>query len=340
MFTETSDVPPPMQILKLSMAGWMAAAVSAAAELGVADHLADGPRSVTDLADALDADAPTLYRLLRACADFGLFREEEGRVFAATELGDALRSDAPNSLRNFARWVGKPADRWTWSGLADTVRTGEPAFAKVHGTEIWDHFNNHPDTASVFDDAMTELSRQVIGQAVAAYDFTSFGRLVDAGGGHGTLLSQILGANPGIRGVLFDRPEVIEGAGSVFDAAGVRDRVEMESGDFFAAVPDGADAYVLSNIIHDWDDAPSVQILANIERAMAPGGRVLLIEAVLPDGAEPAPAIKLMDLDMLVLSGGHQRSAAQFDALFQQAGLKLSRVVDGGLCSVVEAVRA
>lgn len=340
MPAQTSDVPPAMQILKLAMAGWMSAAVSAAAELGVADHLAAGPRSVTDLADAVDADAPTLYRLLRACADFGLFRDLGGQVFESTELGDALRSDSPNSLRNFARWVGTPADRWTWSGLADTVRTGEPAFAKVHGTEIWDHFNNNPETATVFDDAMTELSRQVIAQTLAAYDFAPFGKIVDAGGGHGTLLTEILLAAPGTRGVLFDRPEVIGGAGSVFDAAGVRDRVELVSGDFFESVPDGADAYVLSNIIHDWDDAPSVRILANCERAMAPGGRVLLIEAVLPDGAEPAPDIKLMDLDMLVLSGGHQRSAAQFDALFQQAGLKLSRVVSGGLCSVVEAVRA
>lgn len=340
MPAQTSDVPPQFRILELATASWMSAAVSAAADLGVADHLASGPRPVADLAEAVGADAPTLYRLLRACADFGLFRESAGQVFESTELGDALRSDSPNSMRNFARWVGTPADRWTWSGLADTMRTGEPAFAKVHGMEIWDHFNNNPKTATVFDDAMTELSRQVIAQAVDAYDFTPFGKVVDVGGGHGTLLSEILKAAPGTRGVLFDRPEVIGGAGSVFETAGVSDRVQLESGDFFASVPAGADAYVLSNIIHDWDDAPSVQILANCRRAMAPSGRVLLIEATLPDGTEPAPLVKLIDLDMLVLSGGHQRSAAQFDALFQQAGLKLSRVVSGGLCSVVEAVSA
>ncbi|ULR51527.1 acetylserotonin O-methyltransferase [Streptomyces deccanensis] len=340
MPAQTSDVPPHLQVLNLATASWMSAAVSAAADLGVADHLGSGPRTVTELAAAIGAHEPTLYRLLRACADFDLFREHEGRVFESTELGDALRTDSPNSMRNFARWVSTPADRWTWSGLAETVRTGTPAFAKIHGTEIWDHFNAHDETGTVFDDAMTELSRQVIAEVVTTYDFTPFATIADIGGGHGTLLTEILKAAPGTRGVLFDRPEVIEGAGEVFDASGVRDRVELVSGDFFEAVPSGADALVLSNIIHDWDDEQSVRILTHCERALAPGGRVLLVEATLPDGTEPAPLVKLVDLDMLVLSGGSQRTAAEFDGLFQRSGLKLARVVSGGLCSVVEAVRA
>ncbi|TDC85978.1 methyltransferase [Micromonospora sp. KC606] len=339
MQVENMDIPPAMQVLKLATASWMASAVSAAAELGVADHLGAGARTVKELAGAVGAHEQTLYRLMRACADIGLFQELPGRVFALTEVGHALRSDSPNSLRNFARWVALPADRHTWDGLARTVRTGKPAFVDVHGAEVWEHFRDNPEVAEIFDNAMTELSRQVIAPTVAAYDFSGFRRIVDVGGGHGTLLAQVLSAVPEARGVLFDQPEVIAGAGAPLDAAGVRDRSELVAGDFFKAVPADGDAYVLSNIIHDWDDEPSRQILANCRDAMTADGRVLLIEAVLPDDTSPSLTVKLMDLDMLVISGGHQRSGAQFDALFQQVGLKLSRIVAGGLCSVVEATR-
>lgn len=340
MQVDNTDIPPAMQVLRLATASWMASVVSAVAELGVADHLGSGARTVKELADAVGAHEPTLYRLLRASADIGLFQQLPGRAFALTEVGDALRSDSPSSLRNFARWVGLPADRHTWEGLAGTVRTGEPAFVGVHGGEVWEHFRDHPAAAEIFDNAMTELSRQVIAPTVAAYDFGALRRIVDIGGGHGTLLAQVLAAVPQARGVLFDQPEVIAGAGAPLDAAGVRDRCELVAGDFFQAVPVGGDAYLLSNIIHDWDDEPSRQILANCRDAMTANARVLLIEAVLPDDTAPSLTVKLMDLDMLVISGGRQRSGAQFDALFQQIGLKLSRIVAGGLCSVVEAIRA
>jgi hypothetical protein len=327
-------------VLRLATASWLSSAVSVAAELGIADHLAAGPRAAPEIAAAVGADAPTLYRLMRACADIGLFREAPDRRFTLTAAGDALRSDSPGSLRNFARWVALPADRHTWEGLAETVRTGRPAFARVHGGEVWEHFRDNPEVAEIFDNAMSELSRQVIAPAVAAYDWSGLHHVVDVGGGHGTLLAQILTTLPRAHGVLFDQPEVIEGAGSPLDAAGVRDRSELVGGDFFAQVPAGGDAYVLSNIIHDWDDEPSRRILTNCRDAMAPGGRILLVEAVVPDDGTPDVTVKLMDLDMLVISGGQQRTGAQFDALFQQCGLKLSRIVPGGLCSVVEAVRA
>lgn len=340
MRVENTELAPAQQILRLATASWMSSAVSAAAELGIADHLTDGSRTAAEIAADIGADAHTLYRLMRACADIGLFREAPDRTFTLTEVGSALRSDAATSLRNFARWVALPADRHTWEGLAETVRTGTPSFARVHGGEVWEHFRDNPRVAAIFDDAMSELSRQVIAPAVAAYDWSGLRHVVDVGGGHGTLLAQILTTLPQARGVLFDQPEVIEGAGAPLDAAGVRDRCELVGGDFFATVPAGGDAYVLSNIIHDWDDEPSRQILANCRDAMAPGGRILLVEAVVPDDDTPAGTVKLMDLDMLVISGGQQRTGAQFDALFQQAGLKLSRIVPGGLCSVVEAVRA
>ncbi|UQX03450.1 acetylserotonin O-methyltransferase [Streptomyces sp. RerS4] len=340
MQTETSQIPPSARILQLATAGWMSAAVSAAAELGVADELARGPRTVEDIAKSIDADAPTLYRLLRACADFGLFREEAGRVFALTETGEALRSDAPGSMRNFARWVGEPADRFTWSRLAESVLTGRSAFAAVHGRSVWEYLREETHTARVFNGAMTEASSGLIAPVVNAYDFSSFRKIVDVGGGQGALLAAVLAANPDAQGVLFDQPEVIAAAGRAFEDAGVADRVEKHRGDFFESVPAGGDAYLMSNIIHDWDDEHSVRILANCRAAMTADARVLLVEAVMPSGPAHAPTVKLMDLNMLVLCDGRQRTEDEFRALFREAGLELSRVVPGGLCSVVEAVRA
>jgi hypothetical protein len=331
-----AEIPIPARILQLATASWMSAAVSAAATLGVADELADGPRSVDDIAKAIDAHAPTLYRLLRACADFDLFEELDEKVFGLTELGHALRTDSPVSMRGFAMWVGDPADRYSWSGLADSVRTGQPAFEQVHGQSVWDYMAGNQDTSRVFNNAMTSASNQMIKPVVAAYDFSRFGTVVDVGGGHGALLAEVLRANPGVRGILYDQPDVVAGA-SFGDVA---DRVEVVGGSFFDSVPAGGDAYLLSNVIHDWNDEQSRSILANVRAAMAKDARVLLAEVVMPGKAEPAPTVKLMDLNMLVLCDGKQRTEAEFAELFRSAGLELSRIVPGGFCSVVEAVRA
>ncbi|GGT19137.1 methyltransferase [Streptomyces purpureus] len=332
--------PPSVRVLQLATASWMAAAVSAAAELGVADTLADGPRPAGEIARAVGADAPTLYRLMRACADIGLFEEHEGEVFALTEVGEALRSDAPTSMRNFARWVGLAADRNTWAGLADSVRTGEPAFEKVHGQNVWDFMRDRADVSGIFDDAMTEASRQLIAPVVGAYDFSGIGTLVDVAGGHGALLAAVLDAHPGVRGVLYDQADVVVGAKQTFRERGLEDRVDTVGGDFFESVPPGGDAYLLSNVIHDWDDANSLKILTNCREALADGGRVLLVEAVMPERSEPSPTVTLMDLNMLVLCGGRQRTETEFADLFARAGLRLTRIVRAGLHSVVEAVRA
>ncbi|MFJ6567687.1 methyltransferase [Streptomyces sp. NPDC091292] len=335
-----AELPASVRLLQLVTAGWLAQAVSAAAELGLADALAAGPRPVADIAAATGTHAPSVYRLLRACADIGLFDERDEQVFSLTELGEALRDDSPTSLRHFAIWTGLPAERHAWAGLADAVRTGRTAFADVLGTPVWDYMGDHPDVLTVFDKAMTEASRQIISPVVAAYDFGAFSTVVDVGGGRGALLAAVLAANPATRGVLYDRPEVIASAGEPLRAAGVADRVDLVGGDFFASVPEGGDAYVLSNIIHDWDDDLSRRILGNCRDALADGGRVLLVEAVLPDRPRPTPTVSLMDLDMLVVAGGRQRTAAEFDTLLGRSGLKLSRIVPGGHCGVVEAVRA
>jgi len=324
----------------LATASWMSAAVSAAATLGVADQLADGPRPVDEIAKAVDAHAPTLYRLLRACADFDLFTELDNRVFALTELGQALRSDRPHSMRGFARWVGEPADRYTWSDLVRSVRTGQSAFEGVHGQTVWDYMGSHPDVADVFNNAMTSAASQVVAPVVAAYDFGRFHRIVDVGGGHGALLAAVLKANPAARGVLYDQDDVVALAGPELARAGVLDRCEIVGGSFFDSVPEGGDAYLLSNIIHDWDDEHATKILANCRASMTMDGRVLLAEVVMPGKAEPAPTVKLMDLNMLLLCDGRQRTEAEFGELFAGAGLALTRVVPGGLCAIVEAVRA
>ncbi|WP_075737225.1 methyltransferase [Streptomyces acidiscabies] len=336
----TSELPLPVQVLQIITAGWLAQAVSATAELGVADTLADGPRTLAEIAAATDTHAPSLYRLLRAGADIGLFTERDDKVFELTPLGDTLRADSPASLRNFAIWTGLPAERYAWAGLADAVRTGHTAFPEVLGKSVWDYLHDHPEVLGVFDRAMTEASRQIIAPVVAAYDFGRFGTIVDAGGGRGALLAAVLASAPGARGILYDRPEVIASAGQPLRDAGVAERAELVAGDFFESVPGGADAVIFSNILHDWDDEQSRRILVNAREALAEGGHVLLVEAVLPDRPRPSPTVSLMDLDMLVVAGGQQRTAAEFGALLADSGLKLTRIVPGGHCSVVEAVRA
>ncbi|SNQ46499.1 putative O-methyltransferase [Frankia canadensis] len=333
-------IPPHARILQLATSSWMSAAVSAAATLGVADALADGPRGVGELASAVDAHPPTLYRLLRACTEFGLFEELDGQVFILTDVGHALRSDSANSMRAFARWVGEPAERYTWSNLVTSVRTGQPAFEVTHGRDVWDFMAGHPDTAAVFNDAMTSASNQMIAPAVRAYDFTGLRRIVDVGGGHGALLAETLRAYPDLHGVLYDQADVVAGAGESLRAAGVADRVDIVAGSFFDAVPPGADAYLLSNVIHDWDDDASGRILTRVRDAMSPAARVLLVEVLMPSKPEPSPTVKLMDLNMLVLCGGKQRTEAEFSDLLRGAGLELTRIVPGGFCSVVEGARA
>jgi O-methyltransferase domain/Dimerisation domain len=318
----------------------MSQAVSAAVELGVPDQLASGPRSVHEIAESLKVDEPSLYRLLRACADFEVFEERADRVFALTDLGVALRRDVPGSMRNLAMWTGSPADRHTWAGLAQSVRTGEPAFAAAHGQPFFEYLRDHPEVLDLFDAAMGEISYHMIASLIAAYDFSPFGTIVDVGGGRGAMMAAVLAANPGTRAILYDWPDVIAGAGGPLKDAGVRDRCELVHGDFFVSVPAGGDAYLLSGIVHAWNDEGAGHVLANCRDAMADGGRILLVEELLPEKVEPSPAVKLMDLNMFVLTGGRKRTETEFAALFGQVGLKVSRVVPGGIRSVVEAVRA
>jgi hypothetical protein len=293
-------------------------AIHVAAVLGIADLLGDGPRGVEELASATGADERSLYRLLRALAGVGVFREEAGRAFSSTPLSDHLRRDAPETLYGWAAFAGAPLVWQAWGDLEHSVRTGENAIRHLHGMDIWEYRARDPAERAAFDRAMTDMTRGVNRSLLAAYDFGRFSTIVDVGGGRGALLAALLDAHPGLSGVLFDRPEVVEGVAAELDP-GVADRIEIIGGSFFDAVPDGGDAYLLKAIIHDWEDAEARAILTACRRAARPGASVLVIDREL--GAPNADAAaKFGDLNMLVLPGGCERTTDEFAMLFASAG--------------------
>jgi hypothetical protein len=288
-------------------------AIHVAAVLGIADLLADGPRSSGELATATKTDPRALYRLLRALAAFGLFHEDGERRFALTELGDALRNDAPESVAGWAAFVGRRNIRDAWSVLEESIRTGENAFRLEHGMSVWEYRAQHPEESEAFDRAMASSSHLVIRSLIEAYDFGRFGTIVDVGGGNGTLLRALLDEYPQLNGVLFDQPHVVEGVE-------LGERASVVAGSFFDAVPEGGDAYLLKWIIHDWEDEEAVAILRTVREQ---GGTLLLVERVV-EPANEGPETKLGDLNMLVGPGGQERTLEEFRALFAAAGYELS----------------
>lgn len=319
MVLGTDGLPPREAVLNLLSGAWISDAVRTMAVLGLADHLADGPRSPGELAAATGAHAPTLARFLRTLAGLGLCAtEEDGRV-RLTPRGEILRADVPGSLRPYALAIYAPHIGRAWEGLPEAVRTGEPAFLRVNGVDLWAYLAARPEEQTLFDAAMAgtvELRSQAL---LAARDLSDIGTLVDVGGGQGSLLAAALAAYPGLRGVLFDRPEVLPGAEAFLASAGVRDRCEVVGGDFFVGVPEGGDAYVLAMIVHDWPDEQARAILAACHRAMAPGARLWLVEMAMRPG-DAYDRAKLMDLHMLVLFGAQERTEAEYRALVEEAG--------------------
>jgi hypothetical protein len=296
-------------------------AIYVAAVLGIADLLIDGPRSSDDLAVATDCHPQALYRLLRALASVGVFREESDRSFALTELGACLRSDAPESVGGWAAFVGEPYQWQAWGALLHSVRTGENAFRHVHGVDSWTYRARHPALSAGFDRAMTDLSRQVSAAVLAAYDFGLFARIVDVGGGTGAFLAAILVKHPLASGVLFDQPHVVAGAAPVLQAAGVQDRCQVVGGSFVEAVPVGGDAYILKAILHDWEDEPCHHILRTCRQAMVDGTALLVVEREL-GGPNEHPDAKFSDLNMLVGPMGQERTPDDYAALFAAAGFR------------------
>ena len=335
---QLSQAPPGVQVQQLISGYLLSQAIGVAADLGIADLLADGPKSSGELAEATGSHPRALYRLLRALAGVGIFTEVAPQTFGLTPMGETLRSDAPASLR--ARALHSCGDvQWrTWGQLGHSVRTGETAFKHVHGMENWQYQAQHPEANAMFNAFMTGASAQVAGAVVAAYDFSRFGTLVDVGGGLGQLLTTILAATTSLRGVLFDQPHVVADARSIPAGAGVADRCEIVGGSFFDSVPSGGDAYLLRSIIHDWDDDRSIAILSNCRRAMGPHGTLLLVEVVIPPGDTPSMG-KLLDLEMLAVPGGQERTEEEYRALFEAAGFTLTQVVPTRAgASVIEGV--
>ena len=316
------DAPRPSMALRRLVNGYQVTqALHVAAVLGLADLLADGPRTSDELAVVTTSHPETLYRLLRALAGVGVFREEDERRFALTDLGACLRSDAPEPIGGWAVFVGESYHWQAWNALLHSVQTGENAFRHVHGIDSWTFRSRHPELSASFDRAMTDLSRQLSAAILAAYDFGCSGQIVDVGGGNGAFLAAILAKHPEMRGVLFDQPHVVSGAGPVLTAAGVADRCEVVGGSFFDAIPTGGDAYILKAILHDWEDAPCLQILQTCRRAMADGTALLVVERELGRPNQD-PDAKFSDLNMLVGPMGRERTPAEYAALFTAAGFR------------------
>ncbi len=326
-----SPAPEQLQQLYQLMGGYrVSQAIYVVARLGIADLLKDGPQASDDLAGATGAHADALHRVLRFLVGVGLFSEVAPGRFALTPLGAGLRSDVPGSIRPMTLMLLDYSGWQPWGHLWHSVRTGETAFEHVHGLGRFDYLAAHPETGAIFNAAMTGNTAWSGTAITAAYDFTGMRRLVDVGGGHGLLLATVLRAHPALRGVLFDRPEVVAGAGATLEGAGVADRCERVGGDFFTdALPSG-DAYILRQIIHDWDDARATAILANCRRGLGEGGRLLVVERrIAPDRRRALPVLHI-DLEMLVNVGGRERTDDEYRALFAAAGFRLTDVVPLG----------
>jgi SAM-dependent methyltransferase len=320
---------PPAALLALQnmiLGKWIAQAVSVAAKLGIADLVKDGPVACDELARANQVDVGALYRLLRALASVGVFIEVDDHAFGLTPMAEYLRSDVQGSLRAAATMAGEDWTWRPWGELYHSVKTGERAFDDIFGVPPFAYLAANASAAAIFDEAMTGWSMQNAHAVANAYDFSGIGTLMDVVGGHGYLLATILEANPSLRGILFDTAEVTEGAKAQIAAEKLTDRCTIVAGDFLATIPDGADACILKSVIHDWDDRQATTILQNCGRAVGPGGRVLLAEMVIPPGNDPH-AGKLLDLEMLVMAGGRERTEAEFRDLLAAAGLRLARIV-------------
>jgi SAM-dependent methyltransferase len=300
-------------------------AIYVGAKLGIAELLDQTPQSADELALATKTHAPSLRRLLLMHASIGIFAEDPAGKFRHTPLSEILRSKHPQSIRNIAIMAGSEFFRRPWGELYEAVRTGQPAFDQVHGAPHFEYLVAHSDDAATFNGAMTAISSWLCGMLVTAYDFARFDRIVDLGGGHGALLHAILSANPKLHGVLADTPSVVADAANLREAA-IAGRCEIVAIDFFRSVPEGADGYIMKNIIHDWNDDDALKILKNCRRAIRPDGKLLLCESALKASNQPDPA-RSRDLNMLVMLRGRERTEAEYRALLAEAGFSLTRVI-------------
>lgn len=314
------------QLLNQMMTGyWLSQAIYVAAKLGLSDLLQQEPQSADQLAAKADVQSEALFRLLRALASVGVYSEQADGCFAMTPIAEELRSDVANSKRALAIMSGEEHYS-SWSELLYTVRTGKPAFDKIYGEPVFDWLSKHSEQAAVFDAAMVSVHGRETSAMVEAYDFSTIGTLADVGGGNGSVLRGVLAKNLKVRGMLCDLPGVLERAQALIAAEGLAGRLQTFATNFFEAVPLGADVYMMRHIIHDWTDDQSLTILRNVRKVTRDDGRLLVIESIIPPGNDPSFG-KLLDLNMMVIPGGKERTEIEYRELFTQAGFRLEQIV-------------
>jgi hypothetical protein len=332
-----NELSPPAQLMKFIIGRWISKPIYVAAELGIADILDEGPKSIEELAQASQSHAPSLYRVMRALASVGIFFETENKQFELTAMAEYLKTGA---MRSIALMFNSDWSDKAWGFFLESVKTGTTAFKKAHGVPVSDWLEKNPQAAEVFNEANAIKAGTSHRAIVDAYDFSEIHTLTDVGGGLGVLMAEILIANPLMKGIVADTPSVIRKAEKIIRTRGIGDRCQALECDFFKKIPSGSDAYLMSNILHDWPDEQCQIILTNCHRAMKAESRLLVVEMVVPPGNEPSVA-KLLDLEMLVITGGRERTEAEFNHLFVSSGLKLLRIISTkeSVC-IIEGIRA
>ena len=335
---EQSVPPPPhARLAQMATGHFLSRLVYMAANLGIADHLATGPKSAAELAGPMGCDSSALHRFMRSLTNFDILKMDEDNCFSLTPLGDALRTDVPNSARSTILTMAGQTTWKIWEAIQYSVETGKPAADKVFGMPLFDYMAQHPEEARQFSETMVMVHGTEPRAVAEAYDFSSLGVIVDVGGASGNMLAHILARHPEPRGVLFDLSQAMVDAPALLRSHGVEERVTIESGSFFESVPAGGDAYILSHIIHDWSEDQCLEILGNCRAAMGPESRLLLVELILREGN--APGFGSSDMVMMILAGGAERTAREYEELLARAGLTMTRVVPtASNVGVIEAI--
>ena len=331
-----NELPPPAQLMKFIVGRWISKPIYVAAELGLADMLAEGPKSIEELARTSQSHAPSLYRMMRALASVGIFFETEAKRFELSPMAEYLKT---GSMRSIALMFNSDWSDKAWGYFLDSIKTGGTAFEKAHGMSVSDWLEKNPQAAEVFNEANAIKAASSHRAIVDVYDFSGISTLIDVGGGLGALMTEILIANPLMKGFVADIPSVIQKARKAIQSRGLEDRCEVVECDFFKEIPAGRDGYLMSHILHDWPSDKCKIILENCHQAMKPESKLLIVEMVVPPGNQPSIA-KLLDLEMLVTTGGRERTEKEFKTLLESSGFKLLQTIPTkeSIC-VIEGIR-
>jgi SAM-dependent methyltransferase len=318
--------PPPVQVLRMGLSHQVSSMISVFARLDLADHLADGPKTSAQLAEATGAHPTSLLRFLRACVAHGLLEQPERGTFALTPVGASMRSDA-KSMRGFALGMGQTAHLRPFEHLYDGVMENRSVAKDALGMEMWEYYDTHPEAMGTLTQHLDEVTAQMAPLVAANYDLSRYRRIIDVGGNQGAFLAAMLDSAPDATAVLFDRPEVMDDARKLIAARGLADRVEFVGGDFLQEVPSGGDLYLIKGVLHDWDDEPAARILANCHRAANPDSTLLSFEGIVRSDPPLDQLVHLVDLAMLLLVGGRERTREEFDELFGRAGWRITQAI-------------